>query len=370
MKRRLVFSRSFAHSCRIDMSDRSALKPPRDPNLDLLRAIAIAIVVLFHIGARWPFPRPWLVAATAFGERGVDLFFVLSGWLIGGLLWREWQRFGSVEAGRFILRRMLRTVPPYLVVLALSFVAVSLTRGATFDWRYLVFLQNYRLAIPFFHVSWSLCVEEHFYLLMPFAVVALRKLRWSPGASFLAVAALPILFRAAVWAGPIQPFGYFFTATHLRFEGLLLGVWASHLHAFQPEGWARWQRFADWAAWPAIALAVGTATLPGVWSYSLFYSAVSWLFLLWLSRFVGRPAGIVAASPVTRHLALCSYSIYLTHTFVEELVLRVLARWPVVPEILLFPLMLACMGVAGVVFHAAVEKPSLALRRRLVPDRT
>ena len=119
---RLVFSLAFAHSCRLDMSDRSALKPPRDPNLDLLRAVAIVIVVLFHIGARWPFPRPWLVAATAFGERGVDLFFVLSGWLIGGLLWREWQRFGSVEVGRFLLRRMLRTVPPYLVVLALSFI--------------------------------------------------------------------------------------------------------------------------------------------------------------------------------------------------------------------------------------------------------
>src|SRR5262245_43340865 len=100
----------------------------RDTNLDLLRATAILMVLIYHICQRWPVALPTITAFTNYGAYGVDLFFVLSGWLIGGLLWRERAQFGNVEIGRFIGRRALRTVPPYFAALAISYLGVFLAR--------------------------------------------------------------------------------------------------------------------------------------------------------------------------------------------------------------------------------------------------
>ena len=100
----------------------------RDSNLDLLRAAAILMVVVYHVAQRWPVALPRLTAFTQYGEHGVDLFFVLSGWLIGGLLWREHEKFGNVQITRFICRRASRTVPPYLVALAIFYLGVFVTR--------------------------------------------------------------------------------------------------------------------------------------------------------------------------------------------------------------------------------------------------
>jgi peptidoglycan/LPS O-acetylase OafA/YrhL len=99
----------------------------------LLRAAAIAMVVLYHLIAmsRTPFPR--LMRFATAGKYGVDLFFVLSGWLIGNLHWREHARFGEVALLRFWSQRWLRTIPPYLAALVLSWLAVKLERREPFD---------------------------------------------------------------------------------------------------------------------------------------------------------------------------------------------------------------------------------------------
>jgi peptidoglycan/LPS O-acetylase OafA/YrhL len=64
------------------------LTKSRDPYLDLLRALAIVMVLIHHVAQMLPVPQYWLMAYTHYGAFGVDLFFVLSGWLIGGLFWR------------------------------------------------------------------------------------------------------------------------------------------------------------------------------------------------------------------------------------------------------------------------------------------
>src|SRR5215831_2616149 len=114
----------------------------RNRNLDLLRAIAILMVVIDHMIVQAPLHLPWLKRITDFGIYGVDLFFVLSGWLIGGLYWREHRDFGSVAITSFWIRRWLRTIPPYLVTLLIASLAAYGLRRQPFDFGYLLFIQN------------------------------------------------------------------------------------------------------------------------------------------------------------------------------------------------------------------------------------
>jgi peptidoglycan/LPS O-acetylase OafA/YrhL len=132
--------------------------------LDQLRSCAVLLVVAHHVVQMSPNPLPRINAIALYGRYGVDLFFILSGWLIGGLYWQELKTFGHVDTLRFWLRRWMRTLPPYFVALVFSWLAIYLAREEYFDSGYLVFIQNYYGRIPFFLVSWSLCIEEHFYL--------------------------------------------------------------------------------------------------------------------------------------------------------------------------------------------------------------
>src|SRR5262249_23083778 len=87
-----AFSKSLARASGAVLSKRQK----RDHNLDLIRATAIAMVLIYHGIVMSPIQSPWIRQMTNYGQYGVDLFFVLSGWLIGGLYWRERKEFGNV----------------------------------------------------------------------------------------------------------------------------------------------------------------------------------------------------------------------------------------------------------------------------------
>jgi peptidoglycan/LPS O-acetylase OafA/YrhL len=152
----------------------------RVPQLDGLRAIAVGLVILFHYGV--PFEgNPLLGPIISNGWVGVDLFFVMSGFLIGGIVIanREAANFYSV----FYLRRFLRIFPLYYLLLSVVAIAVALgwmpPSHAPFL-LYAVYLQNIVTAfthdygLPWLQVTWSLAIEEHFYLLLPILVGLLR----------------------------------------------------------------------------------------------------------------------------------------------------------------------------------------------------
>src|SRR4051812_5957821 len=107
----------------------------RAASLDILRSIAVLLVIIYHMPQIYPGNFPWL-RVTFYGQYGVDLFFILSGWLIGGLYWREVKNFGQVNVIAFWQRRWLRTIPPYLVALCLSWLAVWMSRREPFDLAY------------------------------------------------------------------------------------------------------------------------------------------------------------------------------------------------------------------------------------------
>ncbi len=304
---------------------------------------------------------------TKFGAYGVELFFALSGFLIGGLFFREAKAFGDVQVPRFMARRLLRTVPPYFVALALSYFAVRATRGQAFDLTYLVFLQNFRDPMPFFLVSWSLCIEEHFYLVFPMLGAVLLRLRGAGLLLCVGLVLLPMLFRAASNPTGIAETGYLVTATHLRFDGILLGVLAA---------WVRSRMEARQIkkilpAIPSLLFAgVCLVAFPRVLS-PLRYSIG--LFVLSFALAIAVLAADVAA-PLLRGraikaflswVALRSYSIYLTHALaihVARKVLdeKVLGGWGN------FLVMSLVAAAAGEVLFRAVERPSILLRDRWV----
>jgi peptidoglycan/LPS O-acetylase OafA/YrhL len=342
----------------------------RDSNLDLLRAAAILMVVVYHVAQRWPVALPRLTAFTQYGEYGVDLFFVLSGWLIGGLLWREHEKFGNVQIVRFICRRALRTVPPYLVALAIFYAGVFVARHEPFDWGYLLFLQNYYQNISYFHISWSLCVEEHFYLVMPVIVLAISTRIGRAHTLLLVPALFPVFFRALAGdAFHTQDFGYYRTATHLRYEGLLLGVWASFLFQKHSDAWRILRRIAPFALGFSLAALIGAAALGDRGRYIFFYFTVALTFLFLLVCVAGRKPLPFADSRVVLWIASASYSVYLTHTLALAAALNAAGRSPSLAAIHLLTVSLL-ITVAGALFYVLIERSSLALRHRLMPGRT
>src|SRR5437667_9563533 len=137
----------------------------RQPGLDLLRALAIIVVVIYHAGIMG-FPLPGRV--HRWGWIGVDLFFVLSGYLIGGQLLAPLAKDRQPHLGRFFARRALRIMPAYFVVLAIYFLLPSWREYPDMSqplWKFLLSVQNIALhgGTAFSH-AWSLAVKAQFYL--------------------------------------------------------------------------------------------------------------------------------------------------------------------------------------------------------------
>jgi peptidoglycan/LPS O-acetylase OafA/YrhL len=166
--------------------------------LDLFRCVAITLVVLGH-GVYLIDADLAVGLGALLGMLGVDLFFVLSGYLMASLTVTPVST-GGFEIGRFLLRRWIRTVPLYLLFLALNaaFYSGSEVQGQG-DWRYLAFLQSLVTPHPhFFPEAWSLVVEEWFYLLVAIGACAAARARSLRlfNAFVLGIAALSIAARA------------------------------------------------------------------------------------------------------------------------------------------------------------------------------
>jgi peptidoglycan/LPS O-acetylase OafA/YrhL len=150
----------------------------RLPGLDLMRAIAILWVMFFHF--RFTYMPPALNEMARRGWMGVDLFFVLSGYLIGSQLLRPYISGERPSIGGFYLRRSFRVLPAFLAVLAVYLVWPTFREepGLSPTWQFLTFTENLR--IDYFHDQafshvWSLCVEEHFYLVLPILVLVMMR---------------------------------------------------------------------------------------------------------------------------------------------------------------------------------------------------
>jgi len=368
---------------------------------DLLRAVAILLVMLVHLPAEAT-PLP-LAGIQPYGWIGVDIFFVLSGYLIGNQLMAEAARRNAIDFKTFYMRRAFRILPAFLLVLAVYTLVPSLRDAPTMQsfWRFLTFTVNFGLDPRLggaFTEAWSLSVEEHFYLLLPLLVVLLKR-RATMVSVALLVATIVIAgmgLRLALWQSQVGPLveiqAYrealavylrdIYYPTYNRLDGLTFGVVLAAIRLFKPLLWARYMP-------PYIALGIGgVAVTAALVIFSVrgpfAETSLPLVFQPLLGAVVGFPllsagtALILGALldlqrkigrwhlPAISGIATLSYSLYLTHKGIYHIDQMVFGR-DNLQGLSGFIIYLATCFLAAATLWFLVERNFLILRDYLVP---
>ena len=359
----------------------------RNYGLDVLRAAAILLVVschaLFFVIQLAPEAATVKQISYFCGFWGVELFFILSGFLIGRII-REWVGSGADHwLLSFWIRRWFRTLPCYLLFLALNLLWYFF-QYATWpeSWAYyLIFSQNLAWPHPaFFPESWSLAVEEYFYLLFPLAIVLLRKVRLQPATAYLTAGALlflgPTVLRlvdaaldpALSWDGGIRKVVIF------RLDALMYGIYLSW---FIDRIWrGRWQKplFGLGVICLAISL-LGYFRLDFDHSYFLKtveFSVTSLGFMLivpWMLEL--KLAERTSIGGLLRKTALWSYSMYLSnfliYNIIQTLVFpRYFADSPNLGVLCCMALMIAGSYLLSALVYRTFEWPIMRRRENVI----
>jgi len=375
--------------------------PSRNPGLDTLRAVAIALVFMYHYEI-FVSGAPTFGWLSDVGWAGVDLFFVLSGYLIANQLFAGVARGQSLSLPRFYARRALRTLPVFWLVLAayMLFPAALGGRPPPPWWRFLTFTQNIGLqpGTAFSH-AWSLCVEEQFYLVLP-AILALGAWfarRRQPGRAALtrahgwalmaALVAVGVAARCILWQTYGRPadgrgdgyMAWIYYDTLCRFDEFIPGVAVAMLKNFHRPTWDRLMaRGGLLTAIGAVAVAVMMTLayriylIPGYgWGFFMTafgYSLVACAFAILVMAALSPTARLLRRRiPGAQSLALWSYSTYLSHKPLAYFLAKRLEPLGVSDGARLAIITLACVAMGGLLYKL-VEAPFMALRDRWVPS--
>lgn len=300
------------------------------------------------------------------GWVGVDIFFVLSGFLVGGLLIKEWKVRGRINTSSFLIRRGFKIWPQYYAFLLI--LLVSGHRSLHELWGNLLNIQNYVGGVAH---TWSLAVEEHAYLtiLLILWVAARWKLRMRTLFAILAVLIACIVVTGLYLVSRGVDV---FTPTHTRLAGILAGVMLAIAYHYKPDIFHRLQRY--WLLWcSVIAATLAYAYLARrgwnpAWMIDMAdLSGVALLMLLYRRREANRHNWLYR---LVAWIGLYSYGIYLWHVSVDAPVAWVSQRLPALPGLLWGVTAPVLLGIAlGVLTTEAIEFPMLRLRERWFPRR-
>ena len=336
----------------------------RWPALDGLRAVAVGLVMVGHYGH-----------LSSLGSLGVETFYVISGFLITWLLLREYDATGGIVKRRFYLRRALRIFPAFYVFLVVCAVVLAATPLMPPLIRWLAsatYTADYYAAT---HVgpsvlihTWSLAVEEQFYLLWPPVLILLLR----GGTRAVRLGLVGLLVGVTVWRiGIIRVWGgspnYVRFALDSQADFLAIGALLAVSWTSSEEAQGVWTVRRAWWPWITIAgLVVVTATLDRTWTFEFSFPlkvALLGLLLLQLLQLRGRGVWGLLDHPVMRWLGRISYSLYLYHYLTWFVALQY-ARGPLAAGLLGAAL---AVPIAALSYYC-VERPLLSLRdRRLAP---
>jgi peptidoglycan/LPS O-acetylase OafA/YrhL len=347
--------------------------PHKIPSLDGLRAVSILLVILshclYHVQLHGKLQAAIIVIAGS-GATGVSVFFVISGFLITALLIKEKERLGGISLRRFYLRRAFRILPAfYLYILSVAVLAWFgiLSVGVRPFAVALTFTTDY-LANNSWYLghTWSLSVEEQFYLLWPLMVMlcSRRTLVWIASA---VIAVEPLLRVAWYFAVPSRRVTMAIMA-HTRADTLMFGCLAALLYGSVP-----FQKFVErtvregWAMYATVFLLLLSPLLDIALKGSYIFTAgltleglSITLIMLYLIREHGSVTGKIFNSRVMVHIGILSYSLYLW----QEMFLGREGH-----SLLVTLGRVLCVFLAAEASYFAVERPFLGVRRRLERER-
>lgn len=321
------------------------------PALDGLRAVSVAMVFTVHALPQLRFP----------GGLGVDVFFVISGFLITRILLQEYRRDGRIDLRAFYLKRALRLYPALMLV-CLSFMAfffvlrhtmpVALVKVSVIA---LAYVSNVWMTVTGDYIghlshTWSLAMEEQFYLVWPLLLLAL--LRFRRPSVIVAVLAVAGLGAWALFGGD-QPYNPL-----LKAGGLLIGCLVAFLVERKP-----WQNAG--LAYAAVAIFVACLWAESVGltrrEFSLPVVSATIPFIILHLAFGSGPLVRILSSRLLVHIGVLSYGLYLWH----YVVLSALGMMGYKPGLTMTLIALVVTYVAAFLSFRLVEQPAMRLKARI-----
>jgi peptidoglycan/LPS O-acetylase OafA/YrhL len=359
--------------------------------LDFLRGVAIILVLMRHI--------PLFTFTTNMGWIGVDLFFVLSGFLVSGLLFKEYIRFGNIKPKLFLIRRGFKIYPIYYIFYLIYLAPILI--GNRFDivgfMADMTFTQNYVWGWGYaYNASWSLAVEEHFYfafalflwLGIKYKTLILKKLAniqvKRSAFEFIVVSILVICLIFRYISNIMLPtdFTRNITMTHLRIDSLLCGVWISYLYYFKNETLNQFFRDKKYLLYTGAILGISWTPFidsePSFFVKTIGFTLVYLSFgILLLSFLLEKNINLnldkmLSASVVNTisKIGFCSYSIYIIHLFMQAFLHKIIDRYHLYNNSYTF--FIAASGlsiIAGMIMTHKIEKYFLRIRNKYYPAR-
>jgi len=356
-------------------------------HLDFLRGIAVILVLLRH----------YALSDVLFniGWVGVDLFFVLSGFLVSGLLFNEYIKYGNIKPILFLIRRGLKIYPLFYFALILSIILISffnLIKWTDINlWRggliaEFLFVQNY-----FGHIwdhTWSLAVEEHFYFILVLLIFILSRVKVLNNTKifififlFVAVSCLVLRFDNFM-TRPFTTYTHVF-ATHLRIDSLMFGVFLSYLYHYHK---VRFSLFFSKNKTILLLFSGFCLISPFVFNIETFFMNTMGLTLLYLG--FGTILSVMVVDPgsvdlldkflgkitvnVISRIGFYSYSIYLWHIiilfYLTVLVKNLFSVEP--PQYIMFIVYFFSSIFIAIGASKSIEQKFLKLRDRKYPSRS
>jgi peptidoglycan/LPS O-acetylase OafA/YrhL len=355
--------------------------------IDILRAVAVILVLGRHMEPCPPEINRFFFKLSSVwhlgGWIGVDLFFVLSGFLVSGLIFKEHQQWGAISLKSFFIRRGFKIYPAFWCLIFIT-IALKLIGGRQITGPQvaseLLFFQNY--GTPLWGPNWSLAVEEHFYFLLALLLFGLA-VRPQSSKPF---AAIPVIFAGI---GLLCLLGRLLTAhflpydhsthlfpSHLRLDSLFFGVLLSYFYHYHREGFLKFSSRHRW-----LLVALGVLLLSPAFVFQLEKTPFLYTFglsVLYLGCGMILLAAVGVALPKNAFLGLAgfvgthSYSIYLWHMPLEKwgvpVGMRLLGRhwnWYWYASLYFLGAI-----VFGIIAARVIEFPVLRIREKLFPPRS
>lgn len=363
--------------------------PSKLYGLDHLRALAIILVLFFHYKIFFGYPA-WFPKIFEFGWVGVDLFFVLSGFLISSQLFALIKKEGRFSLKEFYLKRFFRIIPIFLFVVGIYFCFPFFREREALPpiWKFLTFTQNLGIdsrTFGTFSHAWSLCVEEHFYLFFPLILILFIR-TGNFKKSWLALIVL-FLFGFAIrlycWNHIYEPalnqgfehvswLDIIYYPTYNRLDGLLAGVAIAALYQFLPELFTKVSKFGN------LCILAGIVVMTQVYlflSESSSFAKTIFGFPLISIGFGLMVLGAISPtsflyqwkSKTTTLIATLSYAIYLSHKGIIHMSQEIFAHWGIEKQS--NGMLLICILLSALIawlLHQIIEKPFMKWRRRFI----